>query len=134
MGVVHVDVDVSTEAGPRETVRFLVDSGAVYSVLPAPVWRRLGLAPTRTLDFSLVDGTTIRRGVSDCRFTYEGVEAPSPVILGEKDDTALLGTVTLESLALVLNPFDRTLRPMRLVLAGADLAQGPRPHADPARW
>jgi hypothetical protein len=38
------------------------------------------------------------------------------VILGEQDDVALLGAVTLESLALVLDPFDRSLKPMRLLL------------------
>jgi len=50
-------------------------------------------------------------------FVYAGVRAPSPVILGEPGDAALLGTVTLESLGLVLNPFDRTLHPMRARLA-----------------
>jgi hypothetical protein len=41
------------------------------------------------------------------------------VVLGEPGDDALLGTVTLESLGLVLNPFDRTLLPMRARLAAA---------------
>jgi hypothetical protein len=40
-------------------------------------------------------------------------------VLGEPGDEALLGVVTLENLGLVLNPFDRTLRPMRAMLAGA---------------
>ena len=31
------------------------------------------------------------------------------------DDQALLGAVTLENLGLVLNPFSRTLHPMRLL-------------------
>ncbi len=38
------------------------------------------------------------------------------MILGEPGDVALVGAVTLESLALVLNPFDRSLKPMRLLL------------------
>jgi len=41
----------------------------------------------------------------------------SPVILGEPRDEALLGTITLENLGLVLNPFTRTLQPMRMMLA-----------------
>jgi predicted aspartyl protease len=116
MGIVRVDVDVSSEAGAHETVSFMIDSGAIYSVLPRRVWRALGLKPKRALEFALVDGTTIRRRVSECRFSYEGVDAFSPVILGEKRDEALLGSVTLENLGLVLNPFERTLRPMRLRL------------------
>ena len=109
MGLVRVEMDISRDGGPRQTVEFLVDSGAVYSVLPQRAWR--------TLKFSLTDGTSIRRGVSECRFSYLGVAASSPVVLGERRDEALLGTVTLETLGLVLNPFERTLKPMRMVLA-----------------
>ena len=39
------------------------------------------------------------------------------VILGEADDEALLGVVTLEILGLVLNPFKRILQPMKMMLA-----------------
>jgi clan AA aspartic protease len=117
MGLVYVDMEVAREGGPHTAVHFLVDSGASYSVLPWKVWRALGLKPKRTLEFTLADGTRIRRRVSDCRFFYDGIDAPSPVILGERNDDALLGTVTLESLGLVFNPFDRTLRPMRMLLA-----------------
>ena len=118
MGMVHVDAEVAADAGgPSLSVRFLVDSGAAYSVLPHETWNALGLQPSRTMDFVLVDGTAIRRGVSHAMFTYEGIHAPSPVVLGEPGDDALLGTVTLESMGLVLNPFARTLRPMRMRLA-----------------
>ncbi len=44
-------------------------------------------------------------------------EGHTPVILGEPRDEALLGVVTLEILGLVLNPFTRTLQPMRMLLA-----------------
>jgi len=117
MGLVRVEMDISRDGGPRHAVEFLVDSGAVYSVLPQRVWRALKLKPQRTLQFSLADGTRIRRGVSECRFSYLGVAASSPVVLGERRDEALLGTVTLETLGLVLNPFERTLKPMRMILA-----------------
>jgi len=119
MGLVRVEMEVGRDGGARQAVDFLVDSGAVYSVLPRRVWRALKLRPQRTLKFSLADGTAIRRGVSECRFSYQGVEASSPVVLGERNDEALLGTVTLETLGLVLNPFERTLKPMRMILARA---------------
>jgi predicted aspartyl protease len=99
-------------------VRFLIDSGAVYSVLPRPDWRALGLKPERKLEFVLADGTTLTRGVSECIFEIQGHRATSPVVLGETEDVALLGAVTLETLGLMLNPLSRTLQPMRMVLAG----------------
>lgn len=116
MGIFAVELEVSTGNGPRHRLELMVDSGAFYSVLPAAVWRALGLQSTRELDFCLVDGTIITRGVSECRFHYAGIAASSPVILGGPDDVAILGAVTLETMGLVLNPLERTLRPARLRL------------------
>ena len=98
-------------------VRFLVDSGAVYSVLRREDWRTLRLSHVRQLDFVLANGTSLTRGVSECVFEIDGRRATSPVVLGETEDEALLGAVTLETLGLVLNPLSRTLQPMRMVLA-----------------
>jgi clan AA aspartic protease len=117
MSITHVRVKV---AGPRRratTVRFLVDTGAVFSVLPEAIWRRLGLRATRTAEFVMADGTTITRGVSECRFTVAGQTATSPVVLGGPADAALLGAVTLETLGLMVNPLSRELLPMRLPLS-----------------
>jgi predicted aspartyl protease len=117
MGLVYVDMEVFRNGGRKRKVRLLVDSGATYSVLPERVWPGLGLKPKRALEFTLADGTIVRRRVSDCRFRFQAIDAPSPVILGEANDAALLGTVTLENLGFVLNPFERTLRPTRMLLA-----------------
>ena len=117
MGITYIDAEVSNEAGVSRKVRFLVDSGATYSVLPEEVWRALGLQPTRTVDFALADGTIIERDVSHCYFEFHGIRTPSPVVLGEAQDAALLGTVTFGNMGLVLDPFRRTLRPARLKLA-----------------
>jgi clan AA aspartic protease len=116
MGLVSVDVEVSA-ARRKTTTNFLVDSGANYSVLPRTVWKRLGLRPKRTMRFALADGTAIRRQLSECRFRFAGIDAATPVVLGEARDVALLGTVTLETMGLVLHPFERRLRPLRMLLA-----------------
>lgn len=117
MGITSVTAAVQALGGrkPRQRLVFLVDSGAVYSVLPARTWKALGLTATRHGDFSLADGTTIRRGIAEARFTLAGVSATSPVICGEERDSALLGAVTLETLGLMLNPLTRELLPMRLL-------------------
>jgi clan AA aspartic protease len=99
--------------GTAVRVRFLVDTGAVYTVLPAPVCRALRLRPTSTAEFGLADGSTIARAVSEARFDIAGRTATSPVILGEADDAPLLGAVTLETLGLMVNPLTREVVPMR---------------------
>jgi clan AA aspartic protease len=116
MGVTYVEGQVKGPSGKQETVRFLVDSGASYSLLPKTIWKAIGLKPKRKMAFTLADGTTVEREISEAYISFTLGEAHTPVILGEKGDEALLGTVTLEILGLVLNPFDRTLHPMRMLL------------------
>jgi len=100
----------------KGTVNFLIDSGAVYSLAPAPLLKRLGIRPHREVEFALADGTRITRKVGDAYFEYRGQGGAAPVIFGEEGDEPLLGATTLESLGLVLDPFKRRLIPMRMLL------------------
>jgi len=116
MGLSYIQGTVRGPTG-EQTVRFLIDSGAVYSLLPEHVWRSIGLAPKREMDFALADGTTIRRSVSECHLALPHGDGHTPVVLGEPgDDQPLLGVVTLEILGLVFDPFRRTLHPMHAAL------------------
>jgi aspartyl protease family protein len=116
MGLSYIQGMVRGPAGER-AVRFLIDSGAVYSLLPEDEWRAIGLMPRREMDFALADGTTVRRAVSECQLSLPQGEAHTPVILGQPGDAEpLLGVVTLEILGLVFDPFHRTLHPMRALL------------------
>jgi clan AA aspartic protease len=117
MGITYVEGSVVGAKGKRASVRFLVDSGASYTLLPDKVWQSIGLKPKREMTFTLADGATIKRDVSECQITLPQGDGHTPVILGEPGDEALLGVVTLEILGLVLNPFTRTLQPMRMMLA-----------------
>ncbi|MBZ5516515.1 MAG: aspartyl protease family protein [Acidobacteriia bacterium] len=119
MGVVFVEGTVTGPTGQQASLQFLVDSGATYTLLPHDTWRAIGLTPKRSVRCTLADGTVIERQVSECRIALPQGDGHTPVILGEPKDEALLGTVTLEILGLVLNPFTRTLQPMRMLLAAS---------------
>ncbi|MBI4616619.1 MAG: retroviral-like aspartic protease family protein [Planctomycetes bacterium] len=111
---------VGTVTGPRKKkarARFLVDSGATYTLLPEKVWRAIGLKGKRKETFVLADGTTMDRRISECHIRISQGDGHTPVILGEPGDAPLLGVVTLEELGLMLNPFTRKLLPMRMMLA-----------------
>jgi hypothetical protein len=41
-------------------------------------------------------------------------------VLGEQDDGALLGAVTLDTLGFMLNPLTREILPMRMALSDAN--------------
>ena len=117
MGLTYVEGLLTGPTGKQAKVKFLVDSGATYTLVPAEDVRVLGLEPKRSVAFSLADGTTIERRVSECHLSLPQGEGHTPVILGEPGDEALLGAITLEELGLVLNPFTRMLQPMRMMLA-----------------
>jgi clan AA aspartic protease len=116
MGLIFVEGTVTGPTGKQATLKFLVDSGATYTLVPRKVWRAIGLKPADSIQLSLADGTTVARKVSECRIAIPQGERSTPVLLGEKNDEALLGTVTLQELRLVLNPFTRQLQPMRVML------------------
>ena len=116
MGVTYVEGQVKGPSGKQENVKFLVDSGATYSLLPKVAWEAIELKPNRKLSFTLADGTSVERSVSEAFVVFPQGEAHTPVILGEEGDEALLGVVTLEILGLVFNPFNRTLHPMNMLL------------------
>ncbi len=117
MGITFIDGEVRGPSGKQATVSFLVDSGASYTLLAEHQWKSINLTAKRRMAFTLADGTRIERNISECYITLPQGEGTTPVILGESDDQPLLGVITLEILGLTLNPFNRTLQPMRAMLA-----------------
>lgn len=115
----HVRLTVKNPQDPSKQIegKFLVDSGAHYTVLPLSMVKKLGLKPSYKQDFSLADGRIMKRVIAGAIVTLEGRELPAPVVLGEKDDSALLGVTTLESFGLMLDPFQRKIYPSKLMLA-----------------
>ena len=117
MGVVYIEGTVTGPTGKQAKLKFLVDSGATYTLLPQKVWRAIELKPMDSVKCVLADGTEVERKVSECQIALPQGRRHTPVMLGEKDDEALLGMVTLEILGLILNPYTRKLQPMRMMLA-----------------
>lgn len=118
-GLTHIKVSIANPARPKRAIdlTFLVDSGAIYSVIPAALLRKLGVKPHSKHTFILADGSEITRKIGDVAFRLDGRRGAAPVIFGEKEDSTLLGSVSLEALGLVLDPMKRELRPLPMVLA-----------------
>ncbi len=124
MGLTDLRVRVASVSDPgrAEDVTMLLDTGALYSVVPSVVLGRLGVAPDRVERFTLADGRTIRRRLGMALFQIAGRRAASTVIFGRPGDSALLGAVTLEELGLMLDPLRRDLKPLHLRLGALVLA------------
>lgn len=121
MGLTVLRVRVGNPAKPKVLIEleFLVDSGAIYSVVPAAVLRKLGIKPIATQEFRLADGSAIKRRKGAALFQYEERIGGADVIFGEEGDHVLLGSLTLGSLGLVLDPLRRELKPLPMILASA---------------
>jgi aspartyl protease family protein len=120
MGLTVLEIEVGNVANPEvtETLTFLIDSGATYSVVPAEVLERLGIKPLSEQKFRLADGSVITRKKGGAIFRYGDKIGVADVIFGEPDDSLLLGAFTLEALGLALDPFKRELLPLPMILAG----------------
>jgi len=59
VGVLYIEGRVKGLSGKHKNVKFFVDSGATYSLLPQSVWKAMGLKPKRKVSFTLADGTTV---------------------------------------------------------------------------
>jgi predicted aspartyl protease len=118
MGLTDVRLLVSNPLIPAlsRELEFIVDSGAVYSVVPRKTLEALGITSDSTESFRLADLTRIERRIGEAAFTFEGKTRTSPVVFGEEGDAILLGAMTLEALGLLLDPLRRELRPMELRL------------------
>ncbi len=118
MGLTFLEIQVGNPAAPETTelVEFLIDSGAVHSLVPTPVLERLGISPLDEQEFRLANGSRVTRKKGVALFRYEERVGGADVIFGEEGDSNLLGSTTLESLGLVLDPLRRELRPLPMVL------------------
>jgi clan AA aspartic protease len=118
MGMTTVDIDVANPANPdsAERVRFLVDSGATYSVVPESILARLGIRPLTEQTFRLAAGRTINRRKGVAVFKFGSRIGGADVIFGEEGDSNLLGAFTLEALGLSLDPLRRELNELPLLL------------------
>ena len=117
MGITFVKMRVSNPARPKKafTKDFLVDSGAVYSVMPAKELKALGIKPVRKEEFLLANGEKVTKGVGNAFFEFQGKIGAAPVIFGD-EGIFLLGATTLESVGLMLDPLRRELKPLPMLL------------------
>ncbi len=119
MGLTVLVIEVGNPANPVVTVpvEFLIDSGVIYSVVPAPILEKLGIKPIIEQEFRLANGDRITRKKGIALFKYGEKVGGADVIFGEPNDHNLLGAFTLEALGLALDPLRRELRPLPMILA-----------------
>ena len=119
MGLTRLDIDIANPSRPKNVVRLqcLIDSGAVHSVVPTAVLRRLGIKPQARDQYTLVDGRKVVRKRGVALFKYGKRCGGADVIFGKRGDSTLLGVLTLEALGFSLDPRRGRLRPLPMLMS-----------------
>ena len=118
MGLTFLEIEVGNPTQPdvREKLEFLIDSGAVHSVVPTEVLNKLGIRPLTEQPFKLAMGGKVVRKKGIALFKYGDQIGGADVVFGEEGDSLLLGATTLEALGLTLDPLKRELHPLPMIL------------------
>ena len=124
MGVTHVDVTIRNPAEPERSWEgsFLVDTGAIDSLVPRPRLQAIGIEPEGQRWYELADGSEIRMDVAVARIEFMGEFVGGTIVFGDEDAEPLLGVTALESVGVEVDPRNQRLKKLpavRLKAAGA---------------
>jgi clan AA aspartic protease len=118
MGLTHITVRVANPADPKRwrDVDFLVDSGAICTVVPEAILNELGIRSHSTRHFVLANGDKFERRMGTADVIYRKRHGAATVIFGKRGDLSLLGVTALEAMGLILDPIQRKLRSVALTV------------------
>ena len=112
MGITQVTVTVRNPAQPGKTWDglFLVDTGAVDSVVPGKHLREIGLAPKGQRTYELADGSQVKLDITTGELEFMGEIVGSTILFGADDAEPILGVTALESVGIEVDPRSQRLK------------------------
>ncbi|MEM2676649.1 MAG: clan AA aspartic protease [Candidatus Bathyarchaeia archaeon] len=100
----------------KAELEFIVDTGAIYTVIPKNVAEELGLKELGRRKFKMADGSVVEFPVSEAYITINGEGVTSLVAIADERTPVLLGVTTLELLGLQVDPVSGKLVPLELMI------------------
>jgi clan AA aspartic protease len=97
---------------PRYDAEFLVDTGALDSMLPASALRAIGIEPEGVNTYELADGSLRQYQFAYARMELMGASIVSRVLFGPEEASPLLGVLALEGAGITIDPASHRLRRM----------------------
>ena len=118
LGYVRVKALIANSADKtkRIDVECLVDTGAIYTMIPRNLLEKVGTRTTGSRRFKLANGKVEEYPVGEAYVEVQKIGATSLVVFGPEDSQALLGVTTLELLGLQVDPLSGQLKPLELYL------------------
>lgn len=112
MGVTYVTAVVRNPAEPERSWEglFLVDTGAIDSLIPRTCLDAIGLKPKGQRVYGLADGSEVRMDITTGDIEFMGEVVGSTIVIGEADAEPLLGVTALESVGIEVDPRNQQLK------------------------
>ena len=112
MGLTYVTVALRATAKSRKKFEatFLVDSGAVDSMVPTSKLMRAGIRPVGRRAYELADGSPVEYDFGLVVIEFMGEITAGRVIFGPEKCKPLLGVTALESVGITLDPSSQRLK------------------------
>jgi len=89
---------------------FLVDTGATDSVAPGDELEKIGIAKEGKTTYELADGTVKEYPYGLVRIEFMGEVTAGRVVFGAPGSEPLLGVTALESVGIMVDPVNKTLK------------------------
>lgn len=111
MGLTHVAVKVcNRDSKETFSANFLVDTGSTDSLVPARELKRIGIEPTGKKLYEVATGERQEFDIAYAEITFLDETLTSRVIFGPDDAEPILGVIALESMGIVVDPVNQTLK------------------------
>jgi clan AA aspartic protease len=112
MGFVYVTVTLRVPGTrvDRYEGLFLVDSGAIDSMVPSSGLIAAGIQPVGRSGYGLADGSVHEYEYGLAQIEFMGELTAGRVIFGPEGAEPLLGVTALESVGIMVDPVNRTLK------------------------
>ncbi|MDI6793637.1 MAG: clan AA aspartic protease [bacterium] len=114
MGITHVTVAIRNPAEPEKSWEelFLVDTGAIDSLVPKDKLESIGLKPKAQRTYELADGSEVKMDITTADIEFMGEIVGGTIIFAEPGTEAILGITALESVGIEVDPQNQKLKRM----------------------
>lgn len=114
MGATHVTVTIRNPADPEKSWEglFLVDTGAIDSLVPSNRLEAIGLKPKAQRTSELADGSEVKMDITTGDIEFMGEIVGGTIIFGNPGIEPILGVTALESVGIDIDPRNQKLKRM----------------------
>lgn len=116
MGTLFHHITLIGPTGASETLDGMVDTDAMFTVIPAPILERLGVRPFRTMPVRFANGHVEQWPVGQLDAELQGTRMPILCLFGSPDPPPLIGAHTLAAFLLPVDVVERKLVPKEALL------------------